>query len=78
MRSDDVKTIVFIGTNKSGSSREAIKAAESLGYFTVLFTNNEKQFLQRKEYADVHKMVLVDITNMNAMRRQYSLYSKPS
>ncbi|KYG92077.1 biotin carboxylase [[Bacillus] sp. KCTC 13219] len=69
MRSDDVKTIVFIGTNKSGSSREAIKAAESLGYFTVLFTNNEKQFLQRKEYADVHKMVLVDITNMNAMRK---------
>ncbi|WP_042473433.1 ATP-grasp domain-containing protein [Bacillus ndiopicus] len=64
-----MKTIVFIGTSKSGSSREAIKAAESLGYFTVLFTNNEKQFQQRKEYADVHKMMLVDITNMDAMRK---------
>ncbi|WP_107839555.1 ATP-grasp domain-containing protein [Metasolibacillus meyeri] len=64
-----MKTIVFIGTNKSGSSREAIKAAESLGYFTVLFTNNEKQFQQRREYVDVHKMVFVDITNMEAMRK---------
>ncbi|WPK11318.1 ATP-grasp domain-containing protein [Lysinibacillus louembei] len=63
-----MKTIVFIGTNKSGSSREAIKAAEGLGYFTVLFTNNEKQFQQRREYVDVHKMVFVDITNMEAMR----------
>lgn len=34
-------TIVFIETNKSGSSREAIKAAEKLNFFTVLLTKKQ-------------------------------------
>lgn len=63
-----MKTILFIGTNKTGSSRDAIKAAEKLGYFTVLFTNNEKQLQQREAYPDVHKMVYVDITKMTSMK----------
>ncbi|MFC5603338.1 ATP-grasp domain-containing protein [Sporosarcina koreensis] len=72
-----MKTIIFIGTNKSGSSREAIRAAERLGYFTVLFTNNDKQIKQRKEYVDVHEMILVDTTNLKAMRKEIlSLQSK--
>lgn len=65
-----LKTIIFIGTNKSGSSREAIRAAERLGYFTVLFTNNEKQIRQRKEYIDVHEMIFVDTTQLAAMRKE--------
>lgn len=74
---DLLKTIIFIGTNKSGSSREAIRAAERLGYFTVLFTNNEKQIKQRKEYIDVHDMVLIDTTNLAAMRNEIrSMQSK--
>ncbi|WP_432358927.1 ATP-grasp domain-containing protein [Sporosarcina sp. UB5] len=68
-----LKTIIFIGTNKSGSSREAIRAAERLGYFTVLFTNNERQIQQRKEYVDVHEMTLVDTTNLAAMRKEIRL-----
>jgi hypothetical protein len=60
-----LKTIVFIGTNKSGSSREAIKAAEKTGYFTVLFTNNEKQVQQRKEYTDVHEMIFIDTKDLS-------------
>ncbi|WP_252503365.1 ATP-grasp domain-containing protein [Sporosarcina sp. Marseille-Q4943] len=72
-----MKTIIFIGTNKSGSSREAIRAAERLGYFTVLFTNNEKQIKQRKEYVDVHEMIFVDTTNLAAMKKEIrSLKSK--
>ena len=72
-----MKTIIFIGTNKSGSSREAIRAAERLGYFTVLFTNNEKQIKQRKEYVDVHEMIFVDTTNFDSMRKEiHSLLSK--
>lgn len=72
-----LKTIIFIGTNKSGSSREAIRAAERLGYFTVLFTNNEKQIKQRKEYVDVHEMLFVDTTDLPAMQREIrSLISK--
>ena len=65
-----MKTILFISTNKTGSSRDAIKAAEKLGYFTVLFTNNEKQLQQREAYPDVHKMIYVDITNLITMKRE--------
>lgn len=72
-----MKTIIFIGTNKSGSSREAIRAAARLGYFTVLFTSNERQIQQRKEYIDVHEMVFVDTTNLLAMKKEIlSLKSK--
>lgn len=66
--SDTMKAILFIGTNKSGSSREAIKAAEKLGYLTVLFTNNEKQLKQRKEYTEIHKMIFLDTSNLEQMR----------
>lgn len=52
-----MRTVVFIGTNKSGSSREAIRAADKLGYFTVLFTDKEKHLEQREEFPDVHEMV---------------------
>ena len=38
-------TIVFIETNKSGSSREAIKAAEKLNFFTVLLTKKQNLLL---------------------------------
>ncbi|GIN83980.1 argininosuccinate lyase [Heyndrickxia sporothermodurans] len=65
-----MKAIIFIGTNKSGSSREAIKAAEALGYFTVVFTNNEKQLQQRKEYTEVHEMIFVDTNNLSEMRKE--------
>lgn len=70
MEVKELKTIIFIGTNKSGSSREATKAAEKLGYFTVLFTSNERQFEQRTQYEDIHKMVLIDTTNIEAMKVQ--------
>lgn len=57
-----MRTIVFIETNKSGSSREAIKAAERLGYFTVLLTKKENFINQRTEFPDVHQMILVEFT----------------
>jgi len=63
-----LKTIIFIGTNKSGSSREATRAAEKMGYFTVLFTNNEKQLQQRRAYPDIHKMILIDTSNIEDMK----------
>lgn len=53
---------------KSGSSREAIKAAEKLGYFTVLFTDNERLLRQRIEFPDVHRMILVDFSNVEGLR----------
>ncbi|MFO1446348.1 ATP-grasp domain-containing protein [Bacillus sp. Bva_UNVM-123] len=65
-----LKTIIFIGTNKSGSSREAVKAAEKMGYFTVLFTNNMKQIQQREQYSDVHEMIMIDTQNVNKMKQE--------
>ncbi|MBB4825987.1 biotin carboxylase [Sporosarcina luteola] len=65
-----MKTIIFIGTNKSGSSREAIRAAGELGYFTVLFTSNEKQLRQREEYKDVHEMIHIETTDIETMKKK--------
>ena len=53
---------------KSGSSREAIKAAGRLGYFTVLFTDNEFFLRQRTEFPDVHKIILVDFSNVEGLK----------
>lgn len=63
-----MKTIIFIGTNKSGSSREAIKAAERLGFYTVLLTDKSKLLYQRTEFPDVHEMILTKLTNYNELK----------
>jgi 5-formaminoimidazole-4-carboxamide-1-beta-D-ribofuranosyl 5'-monophosphate synthetase len=63
-----MKTIVFIGSQKSGSSREAIKTAANLGFYTVLFTNIIKQYNQRTDYPDVHLVKLCNIENFNEMK----------
>ncbi|MEH7246666.1 ATP-grasp domain-containing protein [Neobacillus niacini] len=71
-----MRTIIFIGLNKSGSSREAVKAANGLGYYTVVFTDQEKQIQQRSEYNDVHQLTLVDTRNMEELRGQIRLLQK--
>jgi biotin carboxylase len=54
-----MQTIIFLGSNKSGSSREAIIAASEMGYFTVLLTDRRKWGRQREEFPDVHQMILM-------------------
>ncbi|PEB51836.1 biotin carboxylase [Bacillus pseudomycoides] len=56
-----MNTIVFIETNKSGSSREAIKAAEKLNFFTILLTRKKKFLEERNTFPDVHEMIFTDI-----------------
>jgi biotin carboxylase len=68
-----MKTIIFIGLNKSGSSREAVKAANELGYYTVVLTDKEKQIQQRSEYIDVHQLTLVDISQIEEIKKQIHL-----
>ena len=63
-----MKTIVFIGTQKSGSSREAIKSAERLGYYTVLFTDRITFLEKRKEFHDVHLMRLCNLNNIEELK----------
>jgi biotin carboxylase len=67
-----MRTIVFIETNKSGSSREAIKAAERLGYFTVLFTNKQTFIQQRTEFPEVHQMILVESFHYDELKKNLS------
>ncbi|WP_246938563.1 ATP-grasp domain-containing protein [Bacillus pinisoli] len=62
-----MKTIIFLETNKSGSSRDAIRAAEELGYYTVLFTSRKKFIMQREEFCDVHEMVLLNTRDTEQM-----------
>lgn len=68
-----MRTIIFIGLNKSGSSREAVNAAAELGYYTVVFTEQEKQIQQRSEYHDVHQLTLVDLSNIEEIKYQINL-----
>ncbi|WP_102347305.1 ATP-grasp domain-containing protein [Bacillus sp. Marseille-P3661] len=52
-------TIIIIETTKSGSSRDAIKAINRMGYFTVLITERKQFISQRKEFPEVHQMIYV-------------------
>lgn len=63
-----MRTIVFIDMNKSGSSRDALVAAEQLGFFTVVLTANERLVQKRTEYPDVHQMLLVNLTDKAVIR----------
>ncbi|HJV47242.1 MAG TPA: ATP-grasp domain-containing protein [Bacillota bacterium] len=63
-----MRTIIFLNTQKSGSSRDAIKIAEQLGFFTILLTDREKFLQQRTEFPDIHQMIFVDLTNIELIR----------
>lgn len=62
-------TIIFIETNKSGSSREAIKAAEKLNFFTVLLTNKPNFIEERNTFPDVHQMILTNINDYDTINK---------
>ena len=65
-----MKTIIFIGGNKSGSSREAIKAAERLGFFTVLLTDREIFLENRLDFPDVHQMILMELSDYDLVKEK--------
>ena len=67
-----MKAIVFIGSQKSGSSREAIKAAERMGYYTVLLTERPTFIQKRTEFPDVHLMLLCNIYDLDEIRKHLS------
>lgn len=71
-----METIIFIDSNKSGSSREAIKAAYNLGFFTVLLTPREHFIKSRTEFPDVHQMILTDITDYQAIKNKVTILTQ--
>ncbi|MCL2408210.1 MAG: ATP-grasp domain-containing protein [Oscillospiraceae bacterium] len=64
-----MKTIVFIGANKSGSSYEAIKASDEMHYYTVLLTDRKSFFDKRLDFPHVHSMRMCNLENINDVRR---------
>ncbi|WP_075619164.1 ATP-grasp domain-containing protein [Paenisporosarcina indica] len=64
-----MKTIIFIGCNKSGSSREAIKAAENLGFFTVLLTNRKLFIEKRLDFPEVNQMIRTKLNNYDLLKK---------
>ncbi|MGE5379854.1 MAG: hypothetical protein ACM3NT_02165, partial [Methylocystaceae bacterium] len=55
---DVVPAIVFLGTRVFGSSREAVKAASKLGFFTVVF--NRRKNIDHNKFTDVDLMITLD------------------
>ncbi|MHA6260130.1 ATP-grasp domain-containing protein [Sporosarcina sp. CAU 1771] len=59
-------TILFIETSRSGSSREAIRAASRLGYQTVLLTKRMNSVKQGEEFSEVTQLIhLKEITEQS-------------
>ncbi|MCM3690114.1 ATP-grasp domain-containing protein [Neobacillus niacini] len=58
-----MKSIVFLGTNKTGSSYEGIKAAKGLGYETILLTNRTIFIEEREDYKEIDDIRLIDMSD---------------
>jgi biotin carboxylase len=56
-----MNSIVFLGTNKSGSSYEGIRAAKRLGYETILFTNRTIFVEEKEDYTEIDEVVLINM-----------------
>lgn len=53
----------FLGTNKTGSSYEGIKAAKRLGYETILLTNRTIFAEEREDYKEIDDVRLIDMSD---------------
>ena len=58
-----MKSIVFLGTNKTGSSYEGIKAAKRLGYETILLTNRTIFVEEREDYYEIDDVRLLNMSD---------------
>lgn len=67
-----MKSIVFLGTNKSGSSYEGIKAAKRLGYETILLTNRTIFVEEREGFQEIDD---IRLTNMSDTEDIFSAIS---
>ncbi|WP_419888644.1 ATP-grasp domain-containing protein [Neobacillus niacini] len=58
-----MNSIVFLGTNKTGSSYEGIKAAKRLGYETILLTNRTIFVEEREDYQEIDDVRLLNMSD---------------
>lgn len=55
-----MKTIVFIGSYKYGTSKEALKVAKEMGYCVVLCTDKTKRITSNSDFSEVDQFVLME------------------
>lgn len=67
LQEDMIQTIVFLETSKSGSSREALRAARRLGYYVVVITGRRREHSQ---YPEVNEMVRIPAFRYEALNKQ--------
>jgi biotin carboxylase len=61
-------SVIFLGTKKSGSSREAIIKAKNLGYHTIVLTDNERQIQDRNSYPEIDSMLKCDFSEIDKIK----------
>ena len=62
-----MQSIVFLGTNKTGSSYEGIKAAKRLGYETILLTNRTIFVEEREGYIEIDDVRLLNMSDTDEL-----------
>jgi len=70
---EPMKTIIFFGSHKSGSSKDATEAAEQLGFYTVLITDRKSFLEKRTEFPHVHEMIYVEFGNRDDVLEKISI-----
>ncbi|MDR0326540.1 MAG: ATP-grasp domain-containing protein [Oscillospiraceae bacterium] len=63
-----MKSIVFLGSHKSGSSYEAIRAADNMGYYTILLTDRPSYIDKRLDFPHAHSVRLCNLDDLDEIR----------
>lgn len=63
-----MKSIIFIGTNKSGSSLEGIKAAKRLGFIVHVLTERSSLLEQKDDFPAIDEIYLVDLKDVEKVK----------
>jgi biotin carboxylase len=66
----ELKTLVFLGCTKTGSSKDATEAAKQLGFYNILLTNRRSFLHKREEFPHVDQMILADLDNPESILSQ--------
>ncbi len=71
-----MQSLVFIGSHKSGSSKDAIIAAGNMGLYTILLTNHETFLQNRTEFPYVHEMIKANLDDTDEIRDKLKFITK--
>ena len=66
-KDDLIPTIIFLETSKSGSARDALRAAHRLGYNVVVLTRRNRD---SSKYPEVNQMIQVQDFSLNSLSKQ--------